>query len=74
MLNIKITGTGSVIPQKVLPNAGFSKHSFFDASGLPIDNPNIEIIENSKQLLVLIKDDTSKIIKLLLILQLKLQK
>jgi 3-oxoacyl-[acyl-carrier-protein] synthase-3 len=48
MLNIKITGTGSVIPQKVLPNAGFSKHSFFDASGLPIDNPNIEIIEKFK--------------------------
>ena len=48
MLNIKITGTGSVIPQKVLPNSGFSKHSFFDASGLPIDNPNIEIIEKFK--------------------------
>ena len=48
MLNIKITGTGSVIPQKVQPNAGFSKHSFFDASGLPIDNPNIEIIEKFK--------------------------
>ena len=48
MLNIKITGTGSVIPKKIQPNAGFSKHSFFDASGLPIDNPNVEIIEKFK--------------------------
>ena len=45
MLNIKITGTGSIIPQQVQPNDGFSKHSFFDSSGLPIDNSNIEIIE-----------------------------
>ena len=48
MLNIKITGTGSVTPQQVQPNAEFSKHSFFDVSGLPIDNPNIEIIEKIK--------------------------
>ena len=48
MLNIKITGTGSIIPQQVQPNDGFSKHSFFDSSGLPIDNSNIEIIEKFK--------------------------
>ena len=47
-MNIKITGTGSSIPQKVEQNSSFSEHSFYDANGNPIDNPNDIIIEKFK--------------------------
>jgi len=47
-MNIKITGSGSSIPQKIQPNLSFSNNSFFDAEGTPISNPNEEIIEKFK--------------------------
>lgn len=45
MKSIKITGTGSSIPEKVKPNVRFSSNSFFDAAGSKIENPNEEIID-----------------------------
>ena len=47
-MNIKITGSGSSIPQKAASNSAFSKHSFFDSSGAPITSSNEEIIEKFK--------------------------
>ena len=44
-MNIKITGTGSSIPERIQPNVQFSSNSFFDATGSRIENPNEEIIE-----------------------------
>ena len=44
-MNIKITGTGSSIPERTKPNEQFSSNSFFDATGTKIENPNEEIIE-----------------------------
>jgi 3-oxoacyl-[acyl-carrier-protein] synthase-3 len=47
-MNIKITGSGSSIPQKAASNSAFSKHSFYDSSGAPINSSNEEIIEKFK--------------------------
>ena len=47
-MNIKITGSGSSIPQKAAANSAFSKHSFYDSSGAPINSSNEEIIEKFK--------------------------
>jgi 3-oxoacyl-[acyl-carrier-protein] synthase-3 len=64
MKNIKITGSGSSIPQKIQPNSKFSEHSFFDSSGVFIENSNTEIIEKFKAITGIkqrryIKDDQS---------------
>jgi len=45
IMNIKITGTGSSIPERVKPNALFNSNSFFDSSGSKIENTNQDIIE-----------------------------
>ena len=47
-MNVKITGSGSSIPQQIQNNSGFSQNSFYDAEGNPISNPNEEIIEKFK--------------------------
>ena len=48
MVNIKITGSGSSIPEQIQPNSGFAKNTFFDTAGQPIESPNEEIIEKFK--------------------------
>ena len=47
-MNIKITGTGSSIPNNIELNSSFSKHSFYDANGNVIDNSNEVVIEKFK--------------------------
>jgi 3-oxoacyl-[acyl-carrier-protein] synthase-3 len=47
-MNIKITGSGSSIPEKAELNSAFSNHTFYDASGSLIDSPNEVIIEKFK--------------------------
>lgn len=47
-MNIKITGSGSSIPEKAEFNSAFSNHTFYDASGSLIDSPNEVIIEKFK--------------------------
>ena len=49
-MNIKITGTGSVIPSKVEQNNSFSNHLFFDSNGDSIKNSNEVIIEKFKSI------------------------
>ena len=44
-MNIKITGSGSSIPDQIQLNSEFSLNSFYDADGKRISNPNEEIIE-----------------------------
>ena len=48
MTTIKITGSGSSIPDFIQPNASFSNNTFYDTEGQPIANPNEEIIEKFK--------------------------
>jgi len=40
-----ITGTGSYIPPKVIPNSAFLNHDFLNANGEPFDRSNEEIIQ-----------------------------
>ena len=47
-MNIKITGTGSSIPNNIELNSSFSKHSFYDANGSVIYNSNEVVIEKFK--------------------------
>jgi len=47
-MNIKITGSGSSIPDQIQSNSEFSLNSFYDADGKRISNPNEEIIEKFK--------------------------
>ncbi len=49
-MNIKITGTGSVIPSKVEQNKSFSNHLFYDSNGDSIKNSNEVIIEKFKSI------------------------
>ena len=44
-MNIKITGTGSYVPDKVLKNNDFLNHSFLTNDGMPFEIENKEIIE-----------------------------
>lgn len=44
-MNIKITGTGSAIPNEIVDNASFLNHSFLDAEGQSFDQKNQEIID-----------------------------
>jgi len=40
-----ITGTGSYLPSRVIPNADFITSAFFDASGQPLTKPGEEIVK-----------------------------
>ena len=44
-MNIKITGTGSYIPEIVQDNSKFLDRNFFDSEGNRIETKNEEIIE-----------------------------
>lgn len=47
-MNLKITGTGSYIPQKVATNEGFENHSFYGEDGAKLSHENSVIIEKFK--------------------------
>lgn len=49
-MNIKITGSGSSIPDNIQSNSSFSNNSFFDIKGTQVLNPNEEIIEKFKSI------------------------
>ena len=40
-----IVGTGSYIPEQVVPNSAFLEHEFYDPSGKRIDRATPEIID-----------------------------
>ena len=44
-MNIKITGSGSYIPTKIVANSDFSKHEFLNEDGTPFAQPNEIITE-----------------------------
>ncbi|MDG2108735.1 MAG: ketoacyl-ACP synthase III [Flavobacteriaceae bacterium] len=44
-MNVKITGSGSIVPHHIQYNLGFLNNSFYDADGNLVSNPNEEIIE-----------------------------
>ncbi|HAH59971.1 MAG TPA: 3-oxoacyl-ACP synthase [Bacteroidales bacterium] len=45
-----ITGSGSYLPTRRIANTGFSKNTFFESSGEPINLPTAEIIEKFKNI------------------------
>ena len=47
-MNIKITGSGSIVPHHIQNNLGFLNNSFYDPDGNSISNPNEEIIDKFK--------------------------
>ena len=49
-MNIKITGTGSYIPEIVQDNSKFLDRNFFDNEGNRIETKNEEIIEKFQKL------------------------
>lgn len=48
--NSVITGTGSYIPPRVVPNSDFINHTFYDNSGKLFDKSNEEIVEKFSQI------------------------
>ena len=44
-MSIKITGTGSCIPNNIIENKEFIKNNFFDKFGNPYPNSNLDIID-----------------------------
>ena len=47
-MKIKITGTGSYIPEIIKKNSDFAKKNFYDIDGKPIDSPTEIIVEKFK--------------------------
>lgn len=47
-MNIKITGTGSYIPDTIEKNENFHKHEFLNTDGSSIEQPNEVIVEKFK--------------------------
>ena len=47
-MNIKITGTGSYIPDTIEKNENFNQHTFLNTDGSPINSENPVIIEKFK--------------------------
>ncbi|WP_242204889.1 3-oxoacyl-ACP synthase III family protein [Aestuariivivens insulae] len=49
-MNIKITGTGSYIPDNIEKNESFHEHEFLNADGSSINDPNEIIVEKFKSI------------------------
>ena len=49
-INSVITGTGSFIPSRVVPNSDFINHTFLDNFGKKFDKENEEIVEKFSQI------------------------
>lgn len=49
-MNIKITGSGSYIPNKVIANIDFASHQFLDEAGSPLPYPNALVTEKFKDI------------------------
>lgn len=49
-MNIKITGSGSYIPTRAIPNIDFAAHRFLDEEGVPLPYPNEVVTEKFKQI------------------------
>ena len=47
-MNIKITGSGSYIPEIIVSNLDFSKHHFMNEDGTPFAYSNETVIEKFK--------------------------
>ena len=49
-MNIKITGSGSYIPNRIVHNLDFAAHQFLDEEGQPLPYPNDVVAEKFKQI------------------------
>jgi 3-oxoacyl-[acyl-carrier-protein] synthase-3 len=49
-MNIKITGSGVFIPENIVKNIDFARHSFYNSDGSTFDTPNDVIAEKFKHI------------------------
>lgn len=49
-MNIKITGSGSYIPNRIVANADFAKHEFLDEEGAPLAYSNEVVADKFRQI------------------------
>ncbi|MFP9115269.1 3-oxoacyl-ACP synthase III family protein [Flavobacterium sp. RHBU_3] len=49
-MNIRITGSGSYIPNRVIPNIDFASHQFLDEQGAPLPYSNEVVTKKFKQI------------------------
>ena len=49
-MNIKITGSGSYIPEIIQDNSKFLNNEFYDNEGNKIETPNEEIIQKFRKI------------------------
>ena len=49
-MTIKITGTGSYIPENIEKNEDFHQHEFLNVDGSQINSPNEVIVEKFKDI------------------------
>lgn len=49
-MNIKITGTGSYIPNEIVKNESFKDHQFFNSDGTTITNPTPIVIDKFQKI------------------------
>ncbi len=49
-MNIKITGSGSYIPTRIIPNIDFASHQFLDEKGEPLPYSNEVVTEKFQQI------------------------
>jgi 3-oxoacyl-[acyl-carrier-protein] synthase III len=50
VMNIKITGSGSYIPTRIVPNIDFASHLFLDEQGAPLPYSNEVVTEKFQQI------------------------
>lgn len=61
-MNIRITGSGSYIPDTIERNEDFHQHAFLNTDGTSIDYPNEVIVEKFKAITVLLNVVMPKVI------------
>lgn len=49
-MNVRISGSGSYIPETIMANADFLNHAFLDESGEPLSSGNETVIEKFKEI------------------------
>lgn len=50
MINSVIIGSGSYLPEHVVANDDFLNHEFFDAEGVKITKPNVEVVQKLNEI------------------------
>ncbi len=73
-MNIRITGSGSYIPNRIVTNIDFAKHQFLDENGNPLSYSNEVVAEKFRQITGIderryVEEDLLRLILLFLLLK-----